>query len=66
MENKKQIKDYNSYMSKYLKVNTRRISLNLSLINDKDILQAIQETDPKNIQGAIKTLIRRGLTSTLL
>ena len=49
------------YMKKYLKENTRRISLNLHNENDRDILSAIQETDPNNIQGAIKDLIRKGI-----
>lgn len=58
MENREYV---NKYMKKYLKENTRRISLNLHNENDRDILQAIQETDPTNIQGAIKDLIRKGI-----
>ena len=50
------------YFKRYSKENLRRISLNLNLNKDKDILEAIEREDPDNIQRGIKTLIRRSLT----
>ena len=47
---------------RYSKENLRRISLNLNLNKDKDILEAIEREDPDNIQRGIKTLIRRSLS----
>lgn len=43
---------------KYDKEHIEQISLKLHKKNDKDILDRI---DPKNKQGSIKKLIRRGL-----
>ena len=55
-------KDYKEkqkeYFKRYSKENLRRISLNLNLNKDKDILEAIEREDPDNIQRGIKTLIR--------
>ena len=50
------------YFKRYSKENLRRISLNLNLNKDKDILEAIEREDPDNIQRGIKTLIRRSLS----
>lgn len=59
-------KDYKEkqkeYFKRYSKENLRRISLNLNLNKDKDILEAIEREDPDNIQRGIKTLIRRSLS----
>ena len=49
---------YDNYFKEYEKANTKRISLNLSLDKDADI---IKELKGKNIQGTIKKLIREGL-----
>lgn len=53
MANKKSINQ-----TKYDKEHITQISLKLHKKNDKDILDNI---DPKNKQGSIKKLIRRGL-----
>ena len=50
------------YFKRYSKENLRRISLNLNLNKDKDILEAIEREDPQNIQRGIKNLIRKGIT----
>lgn len=50
------------YFKRYSKENLRRISLNLNVNKDKDILEAIEREDPDNIQRGIKTLIRRSLS----
>lgn len=49
------------YFKRYSKENLRRISLNLNLNKDKDILEAIEREDPDNIQRAIKKIIRKGI-----
>ena len=49
---------YDNYFKEYEKANTKRISLNLSLDKDADI---IKELEGKNIQGTIKKMIREGL-----
>lgn len=49
---------YNEYYKEHYKKNYKRISLILSLENDKDILKAL---DDKNIQGSIKRLIRKAI-----
>ena len=49
------------YFKRYSKENLRRISLNLNLNKDKDILEAIEREDPDNIQRGIKKLIRKGI-----
>ena len=49
------------YFKRYSKENLRRISLNLNLNKDKDILEAIEREDPDNIQRGIKTLIRKAI-----
>lgn len=50
------------YFKRYSKENLRRISLNLNVNKDKDILEAIEREDPDNIQRGIKTLIRRSIS----
>lgn len=44
--------------AKYDKENMQRYHLKLHKINDKDIIDKI---DPKNKQGSIKELIRKGI-----
>lgn len=49
------------YMVQYNKDNRVRISLNLHKENDKELIEAIRRADPKNIQGAVKTLLNKAL-----
>ena len=53
--------NYNQYVNKYLHEKTKRISLNFNLVHDKDILEAISREDSNNVQGAIKSLIRKAI-----
>lgn len=53
---------YNTeYYREYNKKNLKRISLSLSLVNDKDIIEAIERESPDNIQAGVKALIRKGI-----
>lgn len=53
---------YNTeYYREYNKKKLKRISLSLSLENDKDIIKAIQQESPDNIQAGVKSLIRRAI-----
>lgn len=49
------------YYRAYNKANLKRISLSLSLVNDKDIIEAIKRESPDNIQAGVKALIRKGI-----
>ena len=49
------------YYKRYNKENLTRVSLNLSNVKDQDILQAIQQESPDNIQAGVKSLIRKGI-----
>lgn len=53
------MKTYKDYYKEHYKKNYKRISLILSLENDKDILNALDE---KNKQGSIKRLIRKAIS----
>ena len=57
----KNMKNSNEYIRSYTKKHCRRISLCLSLDKDKDILEAIEEVSPGNIQQGIKKLIRSAI-----
>ena len=53
---------YNTdYYREYNKKNLKRISLSLSLTNDKEIIKAIEAESPDNIQAGVKSLIRKGI-----
>ena len=52
------MKKYKEYYKEHYKKNYKRISLILSLKNDKDILNALDEN---NMQGSIKRLIRKAI-----
>lgn len=58
MGNKRYDKEY---YKEYNKKNLTRVSLNLSKTKDKDIIQAIQQESPDNIQAGVKSLIRRAI-----
>jgi hypothetical protein len=49
---------YNDYMRDYLHDHFKRISINLHIEKDRDILEAL---DDGNIQGSIKKLIRKAI-----
>lgn len=49
------------YYKQYNKKNLTRVSLNLSNIKDQDIIKAIQQESPDNIQAGVKSLIRRAI-----
>ena len=51
---------YGNYYKAYELKNTKRVSLNLSVYKDADIIKAIGED---NKQGKIKQLIRAGIES---
>lgn len=51
------------YFREYNKKSRVRISLNLNKDTDKDILEAIDKEDPRNKQAAVKSLIRKSITS---
>lgn len=53
------------YYRAYNKANLKRISLSLSLVNDKDIIEAIETESPDNIQAGVKSLIRRAIKNDL-
>lgn len=53
-------KNRNRYFRDYNKGNLVRFSLNLNRDTDKDIIEAIERSTGSK-QGAIKSLIRRGL-----
>ena len=56
---------YNTeYYREYNKKKLKRISLSLSLENDKDIIKAIETESPDNIQAGVKALIRKGIKYT--
>lgn len=58
MSNKGYDKEYyKQYNKKYLK----RISLNLNKSTDQDIIKAIEQESPDNIQAGVKSLIRKGI-----
>ena len=58
MGNKRYDKEYyKEYNKKYL----TRVSLNLSKTKDQDIIQAIQQESPDNIQAGVKALIRKAI-----
>ena len=55
-------KRYNKeYYKEYNKKNLKRVSLSLSNTRDQDIIQAIQQESPDNIQAGVKSLIRKGI-----
>lgn len=54
--------DY-KYYKDYNRQNQTRISLNLSNSKDKDIIQAINNESPDNIQAGVKSLIRRAINN---
>ena len=49
------------YYKQYGEKHLRRISLNFSKEKDKDILEAIEQENPDNIQACVKSLIRKGV-----
>ena len=49
------------YFKDYSKKNLTRVSLNLNNINDQDIIKAIRQESPDNIQAGVKSLIRKGI-----
>ena len=49
------------YYRQYNKSKLKRISLSLSLINDQDIIKAIETESPDNIQAGVKSLIRKAI-----
>ena len=51
------------YFREYNKKSRVRISLNLNKDTDKDILDVIDKEDPRNKQAAVKSLIRKSITS---
>ena len=51
----------NDYYRDYNKTNQKRISLNLSKTRDQDIIKAIEQESPDNIQAGVKALIRKGI-----
>lgn len=53
---------YESYYKEYEMKNTKRVSLNLSITKDADIIKAIDEN---NMQGSIKELDRKGINANL-
>ena len=58
-------KRYNKeYYKEYNKKNLKRVSLSLSNTRDQDIIQAIQQESPDNIQAGVKSLIRRAIDNT--
>ena len=52
---------YGNYYKAYELKNTKRVSLNLSVDKDADIIREIDGVD--NIQGKIKELVRAGIES---
>ena len=58
MSNKRYDKEY---YKEYNKKNLTRVSLNLSNTKDQDIIKAIQQESPDNIQAGVKSLIRRAI-----
>lgn len=52
------------YIREYNKKHTKRISLNLSKVKDKDIIIAIDKEGKGNIQAGVKSLIRRAIKDT--
>ena len=55
-------KGYNKeYYREYNKKNLTRVSLNLSNTRDRDIIKAIEQESPDNIQAGVKSLIRRAI-----
>lgn len=61
MSNKRYDKEY---YKQYNKKNLTRVSLNLSNTKDQDIIKAIQQESPDNIQAGVKSLIRRAIKDT--
>lgn len=58
------MKEYRAeYFKEYNRNNRVRISLNLSKDLDQDIIAAIEKEDPENKQAAVKSLIRKSITS---
>ena len=49
------------YFKDYSKKNLTRVSLNLNNLNDQDIIKAIRQESPDNIQAGVKSLIRKGI-----
>ena len=49
------------YFKDYSKKNLTRVSLNLNNTRDQDIIKAIQQESPDNIQAGVKSLIRRAI-----
>ncbi len=49
------------YFKDYSKKNLTRVSLNLNNLNDQDIIKAIKQESPDNIQAGVKSLIRKGI-----
>ena len=62
MGNKRYDKEY---YKEYNKKNLTRVSLNLSNTKDRDIIKAIQQESPDNIQAGVKSLIRRAIKNDL-
>jgi hypothetical protein len=54
--------DY-KYYKDYNRQKQTRISLNLSNSKDQDIIQAINNESPDNIQAGVKSLIRRAINN---
>ena len=52
---------YGNYFKAYESNHTKRVSLNLSVDKDADIIREIDGVD--NIQGKIKELVRAGIES---
>ena len=49
------------YFKDYSKKNLTRVSLNLNNLNDQDIIKAIKQESPDNMQAGVKSLIRKGI-----
>ena len=51
----------NEYVYHFNQDNYNRLSLNLHKVNDRDILEAIENEIPGNKQASIKSLIRKSI-----
>ena len=49
------------YIKEYNKKYTKRVSLNLSKVKDRDIIEAIESESNGNLQAGVKSLIRKGM-----
>lgn len=50
------------YYKEYSKKNLKRVSLSLSNKRDQDIIEAIAQESPDNIQAGVKSLIRKAIS----